>query len=178
MRTPVILVNFKTYREALGPKAVALARACAEVGDRLGASIVVAPAATDVARVAHEVRIPVFAQHVDAVEAGARTGWLPPEAALEAGAAGTLLNHSERKVPLKELESLVPRCASLGLEVVVCAGDLHEVGTAAIVHRLIRVPDGTLRILVQGVSRIRLERRIQDLKFNFTTFVAASRPRR
>src|SRR5213594_3315179 len=40
--------------------------------------------------------------------------------------------------------------------------DLYEVGTAAIVHRLIRVPDGTLRILVQGVSRIRLERRIQD----------------
>src|SRR2546428_10345391 len=28
--------------------------------------------------------------------------------------------------------------------------DLYEVGTAAIVHKLIRVPDGTLRILVQG----------------------------
>jgi ATP-dependent Lon protease len=40
--------------------------------------------------------------------------------------------------------------------------DLYEVGTAAIVHRLIRVPDGTLRILAQGVNRIRLERRIQD----------------
>src|SRR2546427_6603295 len=31
--------------------------------------------------------------------------------------------------------------------------DLYEVGTAAIVHRLIRVPDGTLRILVQGLGR-------------------------
>jgi ATP-dependent Lon protease len=40
--------------------------------------------------------------------------------------------------------------------------DLHEVGTAAIVHKMIRVPDGTLRILVQGVGRIRLQRRIQD----------------
>jgi ATP-dependent Lon protease len=40
--------------------------------------------------------------------------------------------------------------------------DLHEVGTAAIVHKMIRVPDGTLRILVQGVGRIKLERRIQD----------------
>jgi ATP-dependent Lon protease len=40
--------------------------------------------------------------------------------------------------------------------------DLAEVGTAAIVHKMIRVPDGTLRILVQGVGRIQLERRIQD----------------
>src|SRR6266849_9445720 len=28
--------------------------------------------------------------------------------------------------------------------------DLYEIGTAAIVHKMIRVPDGTLRILVQG----------------------------
>ncbi|HEY6149268.1 MAG TPA: endopeptidase La [Gaiellaceae bacterium] len=40
--------------------------------------------------------------------------------------------------------------------------DLHEVGTAAVVHKMIRVPDGTLRILVQGVGRIELERRVQD----------------
>src|SRR5438477_1188288 len=40
--------------------------------------------------------------------------------------------------------------------------DLYEVGTAAIVHKLIRVPDGTLRILVQGLRRIKLERRVGD----------------
>jgi ATP-dependent Lon protease len=40
--------------------------------------------------------------------------------------------------------------------------DLYEVGTAAIVDKMIRVPDGTLRILVQGTVRIRLARRVQD----------------
>ncbi len=40
--------------------------------------------------------------------------------------------------------------------------DLYETGTAAIVHKMIRVPDGTLRILVQGVARIELQRRTQD----------------
>ena len=40
--------------------------------------------------------------------------------------------------------------------------DLYDIGTAAIVHRLIRVPDGTLRILVQGLERIRLESRVED----------------
>src|SRR5947208_2319227 len=40
--------------------------------------------------------------------------------------------------------------------------DLYEVGTAAVVHKMIRVPDGTLRILVQGLRRLRLEQRVQD----------------
>jgi ATP-dependent Lon protease len=40
--------------------------------------------------------------------------------------------------------------------------DLYEIGTAALVHRMIRIPDGTLRILVQGLARIRLERRDTD----------------
>jgi len=40
--------------------------------------------------------------------------------------------------------------------------DLHEIGTAAVVHKLIRIPDGSLRILVQGVRRIRLDRRLQE----------------
>ncbi len=40
--------------------------------------------------------------------------------------------------------------------------DLYETGTAAVVHKMIRVPDGTLRILVQGVARIKLERHVQD----------------
>jgi len=131
VRTPAIVVNFKAYPEAMGPKALAVAKIAAEIANRTGASIVVAPAATDVARIAHEVRIPVFAQHVDAVEAGARTGWLPPEAALEAGAAGTLLNHSERKIPMKNLQAIIPRCEALGLEVVGCADDLAEAESIA-----------------------------------------------
>jgi ATP-dependent Lon protease len=34
--------------------------------------------------------------------------------------------------------------------------DLFPIGTAAIVHRLFRAPDGTIRIVVQGLSRIRI----------------------
>ena len=40
--------------------------------------------------------------------------------------------------------------------------DLHEIGTAGIVHKMIRVPDGTLRILVQGLQRIHLEEPLTD----------------
>jgi ATP-dependent Lon protease len=38
--------------------------------------------------------------------------------------------------------------------------DIYEVGTVAIVHKMIKVPDGTLRILVQGLDRIKLEHRL------------------
>ena len=34
--------------------------------------------------------------------------------------------------------------------------DVYGVGTVAVVHKMIKVPDGTLRILVQGVQRVRL----------------------
>ena len=40
--------------------------------------------------------------------------------------------------------------------------DLFGIGTAAVVHKLIRVPDGTLRILVQGIRRIKLDERVSD----------------
>jgi ATP-dependent Lon protease len=42
------------------------------------------------------------------------------------------------------------------------AEDLYEVGTSAAIHKMIRVPDGTLRILVQGVRRIRLTRIVEQ----------------
>src|SRR3989475_12177596 len=49
--------------------------------------------------------------------------------------------------------------------------DLYEVGTAAVIHKMIKVPDGTLRILVQGVQRIRLDRQVQDDPYLVGEFV-------
>jgi ATP-dependent Lon protease len=40
--------------------------------------------------------------------------------------------------------------------------DLYSVGTVALIHKMIKVPDGTLRILVQGLQRIHLEEQISD----------------
>jgi ATP-dependent Lon protease len=40
--------------------------------------------------------------------------------------------------------------------------DLYGVGTVAVIHKMIKVPDGTLRILVQGLQRVELESRVGD----------------
>lgn len=39
--------------------------------------------------------------------------------------------------------------------------DIYRTGTAAIIHRLLRVPDGSIHIIVQGIERIRIENFIQ-----------------
>jgi ATP-dependent Lon protease len=41
-------------------------------------------------------------------------------------------------------------------------GDLYDVGVFGTVVRMIRVPDGTLRVLIQGGPRVRLERFVQS----------------
>ena len=38
---------------------------------------------------------------------------------------------------------------------------VSEIGTAAVVHRMLRAPDGSIRLIVQGLERIRIKRYIQ-----------------
>jgi ATP-dependent Lon protease len=40
--------------------------------------------------------------------------------------------------------------------------DLYDVGTVALIHKMIKVPDGTLRILVQGLDRAKLVTRLDS----------------
>jgi len=49
--------------------------------------------------------------------------------------------------------------------------DLYEVGTAAVIHKMIKVPDGTLRILVQGLKRSKLDRQVQTDPYLVGEFV-------
>lgn len=118
---PLIIVNFKTYIEATGQRAVELARKCERVSRELGVNIAVAVQAVDIYRVASSVSIPVLAQHVDPYPPGAYTGSILMEAIKEAGAIGTLINHSEKRLRIDEVDEVVKRSSTLGLEVIVCA---------------------------------------------------------
>ena len=128
---PLFLLNLKTYPSALGPAAERLARALEDAGQAAGVAVAVAPAAPDVGRVAASVSIPVLAQHVDAVDAGAHTGSIPPEAVQRAGGWGSLVNHSEHPLPSAAIVATVERLESLGLVAVVCARDVPAARRAA-----------------------------------------------
>jgi triosephosphate isomerase len=131
MRLPAVVVNFKAYPEALGGRGLDLARICAAVAEETGAGIAVAPPLASLALLAREVRLPVFAQHADDADAGSVTGWTPVEAVLEAGAVGTLVNHSEHKVARRKVRGVVERCRDVGLETIVCADDVAEAAALA-----------------------------------------------
>ncbi len=127
MNTPVILTNFKTYESATGQKAVELAKAHEQAAQETGCSFAVAVQAVDIFRVAQEVSIPVFAQHCDDAQYGSKTGWQMAEALKEAGASGTILNHSEHRFSDREaLGKAVERAKSVGLLTCVCAETAEE----------------------------------------------------
>ena len=67
-------MNFKTYLESTGNNALKLAMASEIVAEETGVNIIIAPQSPDIYKLSNEVKIPVFAQHVDAVDAGGHTG--------------------------------------------------------------------------------------------------------
>ncbi|ABL78281.1 triose-phosphate isomerase [Thermofilum pendens] len=117
---PLILINFKAYSEASGKRGLQLAKVAEKVSKETGITIAVAPQLTDLAFIASQVEIPVFSQHVDDVPPGSYTGHVTLEAVKDAGAVGTMVNHSERRVRADQVDVIVKRARSLGLTTVVC----------------------------------------------------------
>jgi len=131
---PLFLLNLKVYPGAIGAGAERFARTLEEVGKEAGVAVAVAPATPDLGRVASSVSIPVLAQHVDEVEAGAHTGFVPPEAVDQAGCLGSLVNHSEHPIPARGVAVAVDRLRALGLVAVVCAKDVRTAARLAATH--------------------------------------------
>ena len=107
LQTPMIIVNFKTYLESTGKRAIELAKQAEKASKETGANIIVAPQFADLARVAEAVEIPVFAQHIDPIKPGNSTGHILAESVIDAGAVGTLINHSEMQIKLSEIDAIV-----------------------------------------------------------------------
>ncbi len=75
------------------------------------------------AAIAEAVEIPVFAQHIDPIKPGSSTGHILVESVKEAGAVGTLINHSERQLRLIDIEATIALCREKGLTSCVCANN-------------------------------------------------------
>jgi len=123
LRVPIIIVNYKTYTQATGKEAIKLSRIAEEVSKKSGVNIGVAPQFTDIAAIAAAVSIPVFSQHIDPIAPGSFTGHILLEAVKEAGAVGTLINHSERTLKLCDIETLIAKTRESGLFSVVCTNN-------------------------------------------------------
>lgn len=123
LKTPMIIVNFKTYTESTGRRATELAKKAEQVNDETNICVGVAPQFVDIKTVAGTVNIPVFAQHIDPIKPGSFTGHVLAESVKEAGAAGTLINHSERRLKLAEIDEVITLAHENGLISLVCSNN-------------------------------------------------------
>ncbi|AWR95164.1 triose-phosphate isomerase [Acidianus brierleyi] len=120
MKKPIILINFKAYENSFGEKGIQMAKIIEKVSREYSTDIIISVPATMIYKIAQEVSIPVFAQHVDSVSLGARTGHTTVEMIKDAGAKGSLLNHSEKRIRLDEIDDAIKKLNKEGLESVVC----------------------------------------------------------
>jgi triosephosphate isomerase (TIM) len=127
----LIVLNFKVYDETTGEKALALAKICDGVAKETGARIIVCPQFADLFRISSAVKVPVFAQHIDDVKFGGFTGSVLPESVKAAGASGSLLNHSEKRIQLAQIDACVQKLKAMGLKSIVCTNNVATTMAAA-----------------------------------------------
>lgn len=124
LQTPAIVLNVKTYGEATGVHAVEIARLMEKISKETAVGCAIAVQACDITRCAQETTIPIYAQHVDPIKPGSSTGWTLPEAVKSAGAVGTLINHSEHRLILADIDTCITRIKDLGLDSLVCTNNV------------------------------------------------------
>uniref|UniRef100_A0A7J2TG99 Triosephosphate isomerase n=1 Tax=Archaeoglobus fulgidus TaxID=2234 RepID=A0A7J2TG99_ARCFL len=127
----MIVINFKAYREGFGKSALELAKIAEDVSERSGVYIAVAVNHLDLPIIAREVKIDVFSQHIDAVEFGSFTGAVNAEMIKEYGAKGSILNHSEKRMKLADIDFCISKLRSIGLVSIVCTNNVSTTRAVA-----------------------------------------------
>ena len=123
---PIIIVNLKTYEQGYGADGFELCKIMEEISIEHNVNLAAAVSAIDLVDYADNLKIPIFAQHVDGVNYGSNTGSILPEAVRYSGAVGTLVNHAECQMSWKEIEKTINRCKELDLTTVLCTADIES----------------------------------------------------
>ena len=121
----MFIINFKNYDEISGSSAIKLARVASKIAKKYKIKIAVSPPQHLLSEVA-KVPVTVFAQHLDVSKAGSTTGYVIPELVKKSKIRGTLINHSEHRIPSNSIEELLSRLKTLGMTSVVCVKDVSE----------------------------------------------------
>ena len=127
LRTPLLIINLKNYLEASGKATIDLAVTAESVARDTGVEIALAPSSPFLSEIAKIVELPILAQHLDVAGPGSTTGSLVPEIVQNAGIGGSLVNHSEHRIPRNEIREIVQRLGKLDMTSILCAQDQTEV---------------------------------------------------
>ncbi|MBW9221784.1 triose-phosphate isomerase [Methanothermococcus sp. SCGC AD-155-C09] len=121
---PIIIINYKTYKESIGKKGLEIAKISEKISKENGITIGVCPQFLDLRMIRENVDIPVYAQHFDAISPGSNTGSILVDSLLDCGLKGSLLNHSEKRMILADLERAIELAKKNNLEAIVCTNNI------------------------------------------------------
>ena len=124
MNTPIVILNYKTYLESSGENALELARALKSASEESGITMVAAPQAADIYRIQDQISLPIFAQHIDPITPGGHTGSNLIETLIEAGISGSLINHSENRMKLADIDEVIQLSKQNDIESCVCTNNI------------------------------------------------------
>lgn len=121
VKKELILVNFKSYKEAIGENAVKLAK---KLDNKNVWLIVNAVDAKDVVNSVKKSK--VLIENADPVEFGAFTGSISFLEIKKAKIHGILLNHSEKRIKFKDIKKGIILGKKYKLITIVCSNSLKE----------------------------------------------------
>jgi triosephosphate isomerase len=128
----MIFVNYKTYEEGSGQKALALTKVLEGVAHESQVKIIPVVQIIDAETIVASTTLEVWIQHADPVSFGAHTGWTLPEEVARIGVAGVFLNHSEHKFDnFDALHTATEKAIAANLKTLVFAGSLDELTKVA-----------------------------------------------
>ena len=125
MDTPIVILNYKTYLESSGIKALELAHDLESAANESGITMVAAPQAADIYRISEETSLPIFAQHIDPISPGGHTGSNLINTLIDSGVSGSLINHSEKRMKLADIDEVVKLCKANEIESCVCTNNIE-----------------------------------------------------
>lgn len=119
----LFIINYKNYEEISGNNAARLAIIADKIAKKYKVKIAIAPPH-------HLLSIqysgPILSQHVDNAKIGSTTGFVIPELLKKSNISGSLINHSEHRIPNKDIIQLVSRLQKLKMISVVCVKNVAE----------------------------------------------------
>ena len=121
----MFVINCKNYEEIAGNEIIKFVKIAEKVSKKFKVKIAIAPPQHLIGLVSNS-SITILAQHIDDSKIGSTTGFVIPELLKKSKVNGSLINHSEHRIPSKEIQKLVLKLKELKMISILCVKDVAE----------------------------------------------------
>ena len=121
----MFVINCKNYEEIAGNNITKFVKTAEKISKKFKVKIGIAPPQHLIGQVSSSP-LTILAQHVDVKKTGSTTGFVVPELLKKSKVNGSIINHSEHRIPGKDIANLVLKLRELKMISIVCVRDVAE----------------------------------------------------